>query len=70
MDQEARDKFDALEKKIDAIYISVEKTRTYFLWTGIITLAIIVLPLIALPFVASQFLSYYGDISTLGNLGM
>ena len=40
-----------LEEKIDRIFISVEKTRKYFMWTGIITLVVIVLPLLFIPFV-------------------
>ena len=63
-------RLDMLEKKIDAIYVSAEKTRKYFLWTGIITLAVIVLPLLALPFAIGQLLSVYGGISSLGGLGM
>ena len=70
MDPSVQAKLEALEKKIDAIYVSAEKTRKYFLWTGIITLAVIVLPLLALPFALSQLMSYYGTISSLGNLGM
>lgn len=62
-------KLDALEKKVDAIYISVEKTRKYILWTAIVTIAVIVLPLLGLVFVIPQFLSYYSDLSSLGNLG-
>jgi len=69
MDPQLQARLDALEKKIDAIYVSAEKTRKYFFWTGIITLAVIVLPLIALPFALSQLLSYYGDLSNLGNIG-
>lgn len=57
-----------LEKKVDAIYESVEKTRKYFLWTMVITLAIIVLPLIAMMFVIPSFISSY--TSTLDTLGM
>jgi hypothetical protein len=59
-----------LEKKIDAIYSSAEKTRKYFLWTGIITLVVIVLPLLFLPFAISQFLSTYGNLSDLSTLGI
>ena len=56
-----------LEKKMDAIYVSVEKTRKYLLWTAIITIAIIVLPLIGLVFVIPSFLSSYTTaIDTLG----
>ena len=43
-------KLDEQQRQIEAIYISVEKTRKYFFWTGIITLAVIVIPLLILPF--------------------
>ncbi len=56
-----------LEQKIDKIYISVEKTRKYFLWTGIITAAVIILPLIAMMFVLPSFMSnYVGNLQGLG----
>jgi len=59
-------KVDALEKKIDAIYVSVEKTRKLFLWTTIVTVAIFVLPLIALGFILPSFLgNYVGQINSL-----
>lgn len=51
-------------KKIDAIYISVEKTRKYFLWTLILSVAFFVLPLLGLVFVIPFFLNNY-----LGALG-
>jgi len=63
-------KLEALEKKIDAIYVSTEKTRKYFFWTGVVTAAVIVLPLLVLPFVLGPLLSYYGNISDLSNLGI
>lgn len=47
----------ALEVKVNAVYTSSEKIRTYFLWTGIITLAVIVIPLLILPLVLPAFLS-------------
>jgi hypothetical protein len=55
----------ALEKKVDAVYSSVEKLRKYFLWTGIIAVAVFVLPLLLLPFAMSQLMSVYGDMSAL-----
>jgi hypothetical protein len=67
MDQETQEKMANLEKKVDDIYISVEKTRKMILWTGIITVAIIVLPLIAMMFVIPSFISNYTD--TLNSLG-
>lgn len=45
------------DKKIDAIYVSVEKTRRYFFWTLVVTVVTVVLPLIALVFVIPWFLS-------------
>lgn len=62
LDQKVRD----LETKIDLIYVSVEKTRKYILWTAIITIAIIVLPLIGLLFAIPSFLSTFNDINSLG----
>lgn len=51
------DRLAALEAKIDAVYVSSEKIRKYFLWTGIITIAVIILPLLILPLVIPAFLS-------------
>ena len=48
-----------LEAKIDAIYISVEKTRKYFMWTLIISVALFVLPLIGLVFAIPAFMNNY-----------
>ena len=68
MDQEIKNKIEELDKKIDAIYISVEKTRKYFFWTMIITLVVFILPLLGLIFVVPSFLSNYtSTIETLGN---
>ena len=49
----------ALEKKIDAIYASVEKTRKYIFWTVVATLVLVVLPAIGLVFAIPQFISTY-----------
>ena len=46
-----------LEKKVDAVYKSVEKTRKYFMWTLILSVAFFVVPLIGLLFVIPQFIS-------------
>lgn len=56
-----------LEKKLNAIFASVEKTRKYFKWTLIVSIIVIVLPLIGLLFVLPTFLSTY---STLTNFGL
>ena len=57
MDQEISNKFEVLEKKIDAIYSSVEKTRKYFILTLVITVAMIVLPILGFIIVIPIFLS-------------
>jgi len=59
-------KIEEQEKKLDAIYHSIEQMRKYFLWTLIITIATIVLPLIALavviPLVMRTLGSAYGGL--------
>jgi uncharacterized protein YqhQ len=67
MDQEIQNKMASLERKIDEIYISVEKTRKIIMWTGIITAAVIILPLIAMMFVIPSFIENY--TTTLDSLG-
>jgi hypothetical protein len=65
MDQ--KNKLIELEAKIDAIYLSVEKTRKYFFWTLVVTLILFILPLIGILFSLPSFLSTYTDtINTLG----
>ncbi|PIR57762.1 MAG: hypothetical protein COU71_02310 [Parcubacteria group bacterium CG10_big_fil_rev_8_21_14_0_10_38_31] len=59
MENEILKKIEESDQKIDEIYKSVEKTRKYFLWTLIITLAVFILPLIALAFIVPSFLSSY-----------
>ncbi|MFA6094813.1 MAG: hypothetical protein WC757_02900 [Candidatus Paceibacterota bacterium] len=61
-------KLEDQQKKIDAIFVSVEKTRKYFLWTMIITVALFVLPLIGLLFAIPSFLNIY--TSNLTGLGL
>ena len=57
MNEEILKKIEEQDKKIDAIFISVEKTRKYFLfmiWVSVITF---ILPLIGLAFIIPFFLS-------------
>lgn len=57
MDAELKNKLDALEKKLDAVYVSAEKTRKYFLAVIIVSVAVFVLPLIGLLFAIPAMLS-------------
>jgi hypothetical protein len=62
-DQELEARFAALSEKIDAVYISVEKTRKYFLATIIVSLVAIVLPLIGLAFALPAFISNLNTVT-------
>ena len=59
-------KLTELEKKLDSVYKSTERTRKYILWMFIISILVVVLPLIGLVFVIPQFLSLYSDLGSLG----
>ena len=64
MDQE---KLLEIEKKVDAILVSVEKTRHYFLWTLIGSLVTFLLPLIGIAFAIPYFLNnVLGSYQSLG----
>jgi CHASE3 domain sensor protein len=65
MDEDIKNRLGEIEKKLDTLFSSAERTRKYFLWTLIITVIVIILPLIALVFVVPQFLSTL-DISNFG----
>ena len=66
MEQDILKKLDEQNIKLDAIALSVKKMRSYFFWTGVITIALFVIPLIGLVFVIPQFLNTY---SSLGGSG-
>jgi len=66
METEIIKKLEEQQIKIDQIYISVEKTRKYFQWTMIITVALVVLPAIGLIFAIPAFVSQMNDIQALG----
>ena len=66
MDPFTTQKLQEFEAKVDKIFISVEKTRKYFLWTMIITVVAFVLPLIGLAFAIPSFVhTYTSQIQTL-----
>lgn len=62
MDQEILKEIAEQRKMLEEIYRSVEKTRRYFLWTLIITVAVIVLPLAGLFMVIPQLLNTYSGL--------
>ena len=70
MENDLQSRLGLMEQKIDAIFVSVEKTRKYFLWTTIITVVIIVLPFIAMLFVVPMFMSTYSGLISGSALGI
>ena len=64
MDPEILKKLNEQENKLQMIYVSVEKTRKYFLWTLITTLIMFFLPLlglaVAIPWLLSSLGNAYG----------
>lgn len=59
MDQEIKNRLDEQALKIEAIYVSVEKSRKYFLVTLWITILAIVLPMIGIGVLAPSFVNSY-----------
>lgn len=59
-------KLDEQTKKIDAIYVSVEKTRKYFLIVMWVSVIAVVLPMLGLLFAIPAFLNSY--TSSFGGL--
>lgn len=66
MEEDVRAQLARLEAKIDAIFVSAEKTRKYFLAVLIVTLIAFVLPLIGLLFALPSFFAVYSDPSLFG----
>lgn len=66
MEPSIKDQLEVQGNKIDAIYISVEKTRKYFLIILWATVIMFVLPMIGLVFIIPSFIEIY--TSSMGGL--
>jgi len=66
LEQELRNQRELIEK----IFVSVEKTRKYFLWTMWGTVIVFVVPLIILAFALPSFMSSYSELLTGSGLGL
>jgi hypothetical protein len=66
-DAEFARRMDALEAKLEAVYVSSERLRKFFMWTVIISTALFVFPFIGLLFAIPSFISTYSNI---GNMSM
>jgi len=67
MENEILKKLDEQGRKIEEIFLSVEKTRKYFLRTLIISAVFVILPIVGLMFVIPQFLN---TLNVAGGLGL
>lgn len=65
IDPELQQRFDALEKKVDAVYKSSERMRRFFLWTFILGAVAFLGPLLVLSFILPSFLATYSVISSI-----
>ncbi len=65
MDKDIQNQLDDQNAKLDAIYVSVEKTRKYFLVVMWVSLAVILLPAIGLLFVIPAFIDTYASLDGL-----
>lgn len=65
MDYEISEKFAEQDKKLNAIFASVEKSRKYFFWNLIFNMVIFILPLIGLIIIIPWFLKTL-DYGSLG----
>jgi hypothetical protein len=59
MELDIQVKLDEQDKKLDAIYLSVEKTRKYFQIVMWVTIAMVVLPVLGLIIVIPMFINTY-----------
>lgn len=57
MEQDILNRLRAQEELLQKVFVSVEQTRKYFLWTMIGSVALFVLPLLALAFVLPKFIT-------------
>lgn len=61
MEQEILNRLQAQDELLQRVYVSVEQTRKYFMWTFYGTLALFVIPLIGLSFAIPALMSSLGS---------
>ena len=65
MENDILQRLDAHDKKLDEIFVSVEKTRRYVLWYLIVMILSIVVPLAGLAIAVPRLISVYSSIGAL-----
>ena len=68
MEQDIQKKLEEQDAKLDAIFVSVEKTRKYFLVILWITVILVVLPIVGLIFAIPAFINTYTGLGGLEGL--
>lgn len=59
MEDEIKKRLAEQDNLLKKTYVSVEKTRKYFLWTLVVSLITFILPLVGLIFILPKVLSTY-----------
>lgn len=65
MEQDILNRLQKNEEKLEMIYVSVEKTRKYFFWTLVMTIALVLLPAVGLVFAIPKFMETYSTIGSI-----
>ncbi|MBI2048411.1 MAG: hypothetical protein HYT30_00590 [Parcubacteria group bacterium] len=65
MPQDIEKRLSAIDQKIDAIYVSAEKTRKYFLATLVMSAVLVLLPLLGVMVAGPTMMSGYADINVM-----
>ncbi len=61
MEPDLQKRIEEIEKKLDAIYRSTEKTRKYIFWTIVATVITFIMPLIGLIFALPYYFQILGQ---------
>ena len=61
-EEEIKQALETLSRRLEQVYLSVEKTRKYFLVIIVVSVIAFVLPLIGLVFAIPSFLSTYTSL--------
>ena len=68
MDEEMRQKLDAMEKQMAEVYAMAHRLYRIIFWTVIASVVLFVVPLIGLFFEIPSLINTYANISNIGTL--
>lgn len=65
MDQDIREKFEEQNKKIDAIWHSVEKIRKQLFWRSVVNTILFLLPLVGIAISIPWLIDFFNPLSRI-----